>query len=167
MKGSFHIQTNRLYLREMSVQDAPELYALNADAQVLQYTGDSPFQSVKEAENFLTNYNDYARNGMGRWAVIRKKDEAFLGWCGLKKHPDGMIDLGFRLHRKFWGKGYATEAAQACLSYGLSNLGLTEIVGRVAKENKASIRVLEKIGMRFWKEDKCEGIENALYYRIP
>ena len=103
---------------------------------------------------------------MGRWAVIRKKDDAFLGWCGLKKHEDGMVDLGFRLMKKYWNKGYATEAAKACVDHGFNTLGLKEIIGRAAQENMASINVLEKCGMDFWKEDECKGIDDSVYYRI-
>lgn len=163
--SSILIQTDRLLLREFELTDAQMMYELNRDPEVIRYTGDPPFSSVEDASQFLSNYNDYKENGFGRWAALRRKDEAFIGWCGLKKHKDGMVDIGFRFFRKEWGKGYATESAIATLNYGLDTLGIPEIVGRAARENEASIRVLEKLGMQYWKDAPCDGINDAVYYR--
>ena len=70
-----------------------------------------------------------------------------LGWCGLKRHGDGQVDLGYRLLRSAWGRGYATEASKACLEWGFQEAGWTR--SSVAwRANTASIRVLEKVGMR-------------------
>ena len=76
------------------------------------------------------------------------------------------MDLGYRLLRSAWGRGYATEASKACLEWGFREAGLDTIIGRVARANTASIRVLEKVGMRYWKQEACEGIQDALIYRI-
>jgi RimJ/RimL family protein N-acetyltransferase len=141
--------TPRLYLRETTAQDAEVMFALNSDPEVLRYTGDEPFESIEEAAIFLANYQDFKKNNMGRWAVVRKEDETVLGWCGLKLHPDGMVDLGFRLFKKYWNQGYATEASLGCLKYGFETLNLTKIVGRVVPANVASARVLQKLGMNF------------------
>ena len=145
----FLLETNRLLLREIVVSDASEMFALNADPEVLKYTGDEAFTSVEEAQSFIENYTDYLKNGFERWAVVRKTDNEILGWCGLKLHSNGMVDLGFRLMQKHWQKGYATEVAKACVNFGFETLALTEIVGRAEPENLASIRVLEKCGMLF------------------
>lgn len=161
------IQTNRLFLREFSPEiDTEPFYNLNSDWEVMKYTGDVAFNSQEEAKTFLENYSDYDRNGYGRWTVCLKENNEVVGWCGLKKHDNGMVDLGYRFFKKNWGKGYATEASKACLEYGFNELQIEEIVGRTARENKGSIRVLEKVGMTFWKEDTCEGIEDSIYYRI-
>ena len=160
------LSTERLLLREFSVHDANYMYQLNLDPEVIRYTGDPPFDSVEDASSFLKNYDDYHQNGYGRWAVLTKEDEEFVGWCGLKKHPDGMVDIGFRFYQKDWGKGYATESAKACLDYGLHELGIPVIVGRAARDNVASIKVLEKLGMKYWKDAPCDGIADAVYYRI-
>jgi RimJ/RimL family protein N-acetyltransferase len=166
MDDGIIIRTERLNLRTFCVEDAALLYKLNADKEVMKYTGDKAFESVEAAEKFIQSYTDYERNNMGRWQIFTKEEKEYLGWCGLKKHSCGMIDLGYRLLRTSWGKGYATEAAQACLAYGFRELDIKTIVGRVAKDNIPSIRVLEKVGMTFWKSDKCEGITDAKYYRI-
>jgi len=160
------IETKRLILRELNVSDSIHFYRLNADPEVLRYTGDLPFSSVTEAESFLKSYQEYEINGFGRWAVISKASDSFLGWCGLKLNEEGQIDLGFRFFQKEWGKGYATEAAFASLNHGFNDLHVSEIIGRISSENKASIRVLEKLGMRFWNTQFCQGIEKTVYYRI-
>jgi RimJ/RimL family protein N-acetyltransferase len=144
------IETNRLYLRELSVADDENFYLLNADEDVIKYTGDKAFESINEAKSFLENYNPYQEYGYGRWAVIAKSNEEFLGWCGLKYSPEiDEVDIGFRFFKKHWNKGLATESAKACLDYGFEKLSLKTIVGRAMEANVASIKVLEKLGMTF------------------
>ena len=72
------LETERLLFREFNQSDAPKLFELNADPDVIKYTGDSPFVSVSEAEDFLINYSDYKQNGFGRWAVVLKEPEVLL-----------------------------------------------------------------------------------------
>ncbi len=163
---NWKLETERLYLREFELEDAKSMFALNAVNEQIQYTGDVPFESITAAQNFLLNYSDYKRNGFGRWACITKEEGHWIGWCGLKRHSDGLVDLGYRFFKEYWGMGYATESSLACLAYGFNELGLKEIVGRSAKANLASIRVLEKIGMKLWKEEDADHIENAQIYRI-
>jgi ribosomal-protein-alanine N-acetyltransferase len=158
------LQTKRLLLRELNAEDAENMYLLNLDPEVIRYTGDGPFASEAEARLFLENYDHYKKYGMGRWAVISQSDEAFLGWCGLKFSPDaGEHDIGFRFFRKYWSRGYATEAAEACLEYGFDTLGLTSIVGRAMRDNLTSIRVLEKIGLRYHSDFDFEGQPGVVY----
>ncbi len=147
------LETSRLFLREFSILDAHNLFELNNDPEVIQYTGDKAFKTKVESDIFIKNYNHYQKYGFGRWAVIRKSDSEFLGWCGLKFSPDvDEVDIGFRFHKRFWNQGFAAEAARSCLEYGFQKLNLTSIVGRAMNENLSSIRVLEKIGLTF---DKC------------
>ncbi|MFT5822088.1 MAG: ribosomal-protein-alanine N-acetyltransferase [Crocinitomix sp.] len=164
--NSVILTTSRLLLREFHEMDATSFYQLNKNIEVMRYTGDLVFESVAASRKFIDSYTAYADSGFGRWTVILKETNEFLGWCGLKKHPDGMVDLGYRFHQKHWGKGYATEAAQACISHGFKELGIKEIIGRTARLNLASVRVLEKIGMKYWKDAPCEGIIDSVFYRI-
>lgn len=159
------LTTDRVNLYEMDECDSANIFELNADAEVLKYTGDPAFNSVKEAEIFLTNYSDYTKNGFGRWGVQVKDKKEFIGWCGLKLHPNGEVDLGFRFLKQFWGLGFATEASLACVAYGFSELDLDYIIGRVMHKNLASIRVLEKVGMTYWKDIICDE-HPAKCYRI-
>jgi RimJ/RimL family protein N-acetyltransferase len=156
----------RLFLREMNADDAEQAFLLNNDPEVRRYNGAVPFSSLEAARQFLTTYPDYRINGFGRWAMIRKEDQAWLGWCGLKRLEDGEVDLGYCLHRSYWGQGYATEASVASVNWGFANLPIPKIIGRVHKENSASIKVLEKVGMIYWKTDVCEHDPEALIYRI-
>lgn len=161
------LSTDRLELLEFHPQDAGTFYDLNLDPEVMKYTGDVAFNSEEESREFILAYEQYKRHGYGRWTVRLKANGEVIGWCGLKNHPEeGYVDLGYRFHRKYWGKGYATESARACLDLAFDHLDLKVIVGRTARENTASIRVLEKIGMTFWKEAPCEGIQDSIYFRI-
>jgi len=144
------LRTRRLLFRELHPDDAEDWVRLNSDPAVLRYTGDVPFRSVDEARRFLAGYDQYRRFGMGRWSLFLQEGGSFVGWCGLKRSPErgGEVDLGFRLHRAWWGRGLATEAARASLAHGFERLALDRIVGRAMEENLASHRILEKIGMR-------------------
>ncbi len=158
------LETERLFLRELNPDDAQSFFDLNSDPEVIKFTGDKAFASVNEAHDFLNNYDHYKKYGFGRWAVINKNDTSFLGWCGLKYTPDKQEnDIGFRFFKKYWNKGYATEAAKACLNMGFEKLSLECIVGRAMKENNASIKVLEKIGLKYWKENPCGGEAGVIY----
>lgn len=160
------LETPRLKLREITVGDAPELYALNLDPEVIQYTGDAAFESLEATQTFFRNYPDYRQNGYGRWLMIRKEDGAVLGWCGLKYLVEtGETDIGYRLFKKYWGHGYATEAAQACLQYGFEILKKETIIAHAMKENVASINIMKKLGMHFWKDENCAE-HPGVFYRM-
>ena len=158
------LETERLYLREMTPDDARNAYSLNSDPDVIKYTGDAAFETVEEARQFLKQYDHFRKYGFGRWGVMDKTTDEFLGWCGLKYTPElNEYDIGFRFFKKHWNKGYATEAAKACLTLGFEQFGMNTIVGRVMKENGASIKVLEKIGMNYCEDRSCGGEEGLLY----
>jgi [ribosomal protein S5]-alanine N-acetyltransferase len=158
------LETDRLFLREFSILDAQHLFDLNLDPEVIQFTGDKAFNSVKEAEFFIKNYDHYQKYVYGRWAVILKSDSQFLGWCGLKYSPKiDEVDIGFRFNKRSWNQGFATETAKVCLEYGFQKLNLKEIVGRAMKENLSSIRVLEKSGLIFQKSFNFVGNEGVIY----
>ena len=113
---------------------------------------------------FLANYDHYKKYDFGRWAVINKTNDEFLGWCGLKYTPNiDEYDIGFRFYRSYWNKGYATETSKKCLEFGFNELGIEKVVGRAIKENIGSIKVLEKIGMKFKEKFDFEGREGLIY----
>lgn len=158
-------ETQRLILRELNTNDAQQMYALNNDPEVIRFTGDPPFGNVAEARSFLENYDQYRRFGYGRWAVTDKISGVFLGWCGLKFDPaTGETDIGFRFFKIHWNKGYATESARQCLAIGFEQFQLSRIVGRAMKENAASVKVLEKLGMVYENEfDFYRGHAGLIY----
>ncbi len=153
------IETDRLLFRTFTLEDAPLIYQLNLDPEVIRYTLD-PIRDLEHALEVLekTILPQYALYNHGRWAVLTKPGKEFIGWCGLKARPErNEIDLGYRFIKAAWGKGYATEAAWACLQYGFEKLQLERIVGRAMPENKVSLRVLEKCGMNFIGEEVVDG----------
>lgn len=161
-------QTKRLYLREFSLDDAIHFYNMNLDDAVIKYTGDKAFSSEAEARVFLSNYNQYKLHNMGRWAVCNKVTHKFLGWCGLKYHPESTIDgtfveVGYRFYKKHWGKGYATESAKAAIHYGFNSLKLKTIYAHAHVDNLASHKVLEKCDLQFIHEDNYDGMPAKLY----
>ena len=151
------LETDRFILREFDAdKDAQAMHDLNSDPDVIKYTGDHGFENFQHAHDLLKNYPDYSKYGMGRWIMERKSDHKTVGWCGLKFHPETkLVDLGYRFYKAEWGKGYATEGAKACLKYGFEVLGLELVYAEAAKENTASIRVIEKLGMTFWENGTC------------
>jgi RimJ/RimL family protein N-acetyltransferase len=159
------VSTQRLILREFMLTDAADLFALNADPEVMRYTGDKPFATLAEAEALIKGYQCYRTDGYGRWTVVRSDDGAVLGWCGSRMQASGEVDLGYRLHRMFWGQGYATEAGIVCVRIGFEQFNLPRIIGRVARANMGSIRVLEKCGLHYWKEAEPEcNLADAMIY---
>ncbi len=141
------LQTERLYLRKFTIDDVAIMFDLNSTDEVVQYTGNPKMKNEAEAllvlrEIILPQYE----KGLGRWAVHTKTDDAFIGWCGLKQ-IEGHVDLGYRFKKNTWGHGYATESAKAVLAYGFHQLHLQEIIAHVHLQNRASFKVLEKIGM--------------------
>lgn len=151
------IETPRFYLREFNLTDAPDLKKLNDADDVFFLTGDPPFASISEAERFVRNYNHYKKYGFGRWSIIDKGKNQFVGWCGLKYSPDiDEVDIGFRIDTQFRGKGIATETGTAVLNYGFDELNFRRIIARCVIENEASRRVIEKLGMLFFENREFE-----------
>ena len=161
------LETPRLLLRELHPNDAAQFYQLNLNPNVIKYTGNAAFKDVEEALQFLENYQDYKQNGYGRWAVIDKSNNEFLGWCGLKYDKElDETDIGFRFFEQQWNKGFATESAKACLDFGFEKLQLETIVGRAMQENVVSVKVLEKIGLTFERIFDFDIHNKGVIYKI-
>lgn len=143
-------ETERLRLRAATVDDAAALYAMNSDPEVMRHTGEPMPASVEDMVRLVRSYPDFERHGYGRWVCEWKATGEVIGFAGLKVLEDlGEVDVGYRLMRAWWGRGIATEAAAACVSFGFEVIGLERVIGLVMPQNAASVRVLEKIGMRF------------------
>jgi RimJ/RimL family protein N-acetyltransferase len=141
----------RLLFREFTLEDADLIYDLNSDDEVTKYVHELPTtKEVAKQTLVYTILPQYEQNNFGRWAVQLKDTTEFIGWCGLKYRKDlKLIDLGYRFKRKFWGNGYATEAAQRTIEYAKDPLNLSEICAFAHIDNIASWKVLEKCGMQF------------------
>lgn len=144
-------QTERLILRLQTLLDAEKLVEMNSDPEVLRYTGDTTLAHVSEARTLLEEkiFPQWQYYKMGRFAVTLKSGD-YLGWCGLKFHPEtSEVDLGYRFMKKYWGKGYATESSRAALEYGFDHLNLERIIAKAMPDNKGSLKVMQKLGMSF------------------
>jgi RimJ/RimL family protein N-acetyltransferase/predicted GNAT family N-acyltransferase len=158
------VETNRLILRKFKTGDGLHFFQMNADSEVIKYTGDTPFVDLDAAHQFIDTYDAYATTGIGRWAVIRKSDDAFLGWCGLKYHPEErVVDIGFRFYRCYWGHGYATESAKAVIHYAFKTLKHPFLVAHAHINNIASHAVIKKCGLQFLKDFDYDGLPAKLY----
>lgn len=143
------LTTSRLFIRPVQIEDAKNLYELNLDPEVVRYTGDEAFPSVLESQKLIQKrmIPQFQKPGMSRFIVFQGTE--FIGWCGLKYHPEtDEVDLGYRLARKFWGNGFATEASLACLDYGFNKLNINRIIAKAMPQNIASLKILIKLGMK-------------------
>jgi ribosomal-protein-alanine N-acetyltransferase len=146
------LETPRLVLRTWTLDDAEAAFAVYSDPEVMRFLSGPPARDVEETRARLAArpIAQQERYGFCLWAVVEKATGTVIGSCGLKHLDDGPdVEVGYHLARSAWGKGYATEAAAACLRYGFERLGLRRILAVVNPANGASRRVLEKIGMRF------------------
>lgn len=152
-------ETERLVLSTFTIEEAPLILELNLDPEVTRYTHD-PVNDLEHAGEILEKIilPQYSLYRLGRWKVSLKSSGEFMGWCGLKFRPElDETDLGFRFMKKFWGRGYAREAAMASIRYGFEKLQLQKITGRAEPENKASWKVLEHCGMNFIGLQEVDG----------
>lgn len=149
-------ETQRLLLREIVPSDADGLFALDSDTEVHRYLGNRPVKTIEEVEGLISHIRkQYEDNGIGRWAIVDKFTGEFMGWTGLKWVTEmvnshrNYYDLGYRLIRKFWGRGFAMESAVASLDYGFEKLDIKEIFAAAHVENIASNRIIRNLGFEF------------------
>src|SRR5205085_9361566 len=128
------LETNRLLLREYVEEDAEAFFRLNTTPEVLRFVPDKALLSVEQARQILIDHPiaDYQKHGFGRGACILKSTGEQIGFAGLKYLEElGEVDVAYRLMPAYWGLGLASEAAQASVRFGFTNLGLTRIIGLV------------------------------------
>ncbi|MCA0153310.1 GNAT family N-acetyltransferase [Winogradskyella vincentii] len=149
---SYLIETERLYLRRLTESDATDLFELDSNPKVHKYLGNNPVKSIEESQNQIKNVlKQYEKFGIGRLAMISKETNEFIGWSGVKFERElrkefDYYDLGYRLKEKYWGHGYATEAAIGSLEYGFNELRLNEINACADVNHVVSNKILKKIG---------------------
>ncbi len=147
------LETERLILRPLTMDDVPLLFLLDSDPEVMRYIGLKPVTTVEESREVIRKIlKQYDENGIGRFAVIEKESNLLIGWSGLKyltEEINGIKDvyeIGYRFLPESWGKGYATESAKAWIDYGFESLNIVKIVACAHCENDASNYVLKKLG---------------------
>ncbi|WP_308164267.1 GNAT family N-acetyltransferase [Nonomuraea sediminis] len=146
--------TERLRLRMWRDDDLEPLAAMDADPEVMRYIADgSPRPREQAAGTLVRLRQGWQDRGFGLFAVEVRETGQFAGWAGLAVPeflPEVMpaVEIGWRLGREHWGRGYATEAAREVLAFGFGKLALEEIVSIAHVDNHASLRVMAKLGMR-------------------
>ena len=159
------LETDRLILRRLTVDDAPFILALLNDPAWIKYIGDRGVRTIDDARANILNVHiaTYERLGFGFYLTERKSDGAPIGLCGLI-HREGLedVDIGFALLPDFRAGGYASEAALAVMAYGKNVLKLARIVGITSHDNVSSIKLLEKIGLKFERMVTLPKIENEV-----
>ena len=162
------LRTRRLVLRRFTDADLDDLVALDADPAVMRFlTGgrSTPRDHVQDV--VLPGFREwYARSdAFGYWAAIERSTGQFVGWFEFRPvggRPDGDVELGYRLKRDAWGKGYATGGARALVRKGFTEFGVRRVVATTMAVNVPSRRVMEKVGLRLvraWRQDWPDPIE--------
>ncbi len=153
---TIHIETPRLILRELRPEDDHGMFELDSNPAVLTYLGGAPQTDIEQSREVIRFVqSQYENYGIGRFAMVLKDTNEFMGWAGLKYVTESINDhinyhdIGYRLIERYWGKGYATEAARASLDYGFHELNLDKIYGITMSDNYASQAILQKIGLRY------------------
>jgi ribosomal-protein-alanine N-acetyltransferase len=145
------LETSRLTLRRLEIDDAPFIVRLLNEPSFIENIGDRGVRSIDDAHRYLRDgpMAMYEKFGFGLWRVARKSDDVAVGICGLLKRdnlPD--VDIGYAFLPEYWGLGFAAEAAEATMRHGAGKFSLKRLIATVLPGNDASIRLLEKLGMR-------------------
>lgn len=148
------LETDRLILRWLTPEDAEFILQLVNEPSWLRFIGDNGIRTIEGARAYILKgpVEMYARLGFGLYLVELKEEGVSVGICGLIKRDSLTdVDIGFAFLPKYWGKGYAYEAASAAMAYGGNVLGLKRIVAITSVGNDRSVKLLEKLGLRFEK----------------
>jgi [ribosomal protein S5]-alanine N-acetyltransferase len=159
------LETERLYLRELKQEDLDRLHAIFSDEETMRFYP-APFTREQTGQWIKKNQERYRKDGFGLWGVCLKETDELIGDCGLVRQTvDGRteIEIGYHIHKKYWSRGFATEAAKACKAYGFHQLHFNKLICLIDPKNIPSIRVAEKIGFTKEKEVFIFGKNHAVY----
>jgi len=149
------LETSRLILRRFVETDAREMFDVLGNSEVMRFSLNGPY-SFQKTEQFIARcIEGYEKHGAGLFAVCHKGDAKVIGYCGFYLLTiDGAeeVEIGYRLHPAYWGRGLATEASLAVRDFGFEKLGFERLISCIEEENTASIRVAEKSGMKHEKD---------------
>jgi ribosomal-protein-alanine N-acetyltransferase len=149
-------ETERLLLRRFTPEDAADNYRIYADPENMRFMGRRPDSVESERQHIrrhIANY--YERHGFGLWALVLKGDGRLIGRCGLLYQEAGgaqELEVTYLIDRHYWGRGLATEAAREAVRLAFERYGFSRVVALINPENVASVRVAEKVGMRYERD---------------
>ncbi len=159
------LETERLILRRITHDDLEELLQIWGDAETMSlFPKTLNRQEMSEwIDRNLKRYEDF---GHGIWAVILKADGVFIGDCGLViQEVDGVqeLEVGYHFNKRFWGQGFAAEAARGCMNYAFYQMNARRIISMIRPENLPSRRVAERNGLKIEKEIFWRGYQHGVY----
>ena len=164
------LETERLILRELLPTDDIGMFELDSNPEVHRFVGKKPVKNIDESRVMIENIRkQYVDNGIGRWAVILKETNEFIGWSCIKLIKDSInnhqnfYEIGYRFIQKYWGKGYATEAGLAFIDFGFNEMKVTMLYAYADSDNANSRHILEKLGMKYVNSFEYEGEEEVWY----
>ncbi|WP_430613784.1 GNAT family N-acetyltransferase [Flavobacterium sp. JP2137] len=167
---NIELTTPRLLIRPATEKDVDGFFELDHNPEVHRFLGNQPAQTREECLEMIRFIQDqYRDNGTGRLSVIERETQKFIGWAGLKLITDTVnghrqyLDLGYRFVESSWGKGYATEAATAILDWAFSTGNTATIYAITHSENKASDRILRKLGFVYTNRFEHSGVPHRWY----
>ena len=172
---TFHIETERLILRELRLTDLEGMFELDSDPEVHKYLGNKPVKTKAESQKILESViHQYKDRGIGRFAAIEKSSGDFIGWSGIRLNTEYNMngftkyyDVGYRLIKRYWGQGYATESGKAAVDYAFNILKLQRLYATTEINNQASHNALLKIGLSYIEDFYFEQEDLQLrWYKI-
>lgn len=159
------LETPRLLLRALTIDDAAALNRVNSHPEVMRYIGETE-KNIEMTRRYLQQgpLADYEKFGYGRYACIDKANDRLIGFCGLKYLPSlDETDVGYRFLPEYWGKGLATETSKVVMKHAADTMHLTRIIGLALPQNTGSINVLRKLRMTYERNLEFMGDECVLY----
>ena len=165
------LETPRLTLRPFAIDDIPAYAGIRSDPDVVRYlpggaaaAADADAIAAARIPDFIEHWREH---GFGLWAAVERASGRLIGHCGLLRLEDfDAVEVLYMLDRPAWGRGFATEAARASMDYGFRTVGLDRIVALVLPENRASARILEKLGMTPIGNRQFKNLDVAVYERL-
>ena len=145
------IETERLLLRKITLNDASDMFEYASNPEVSEYTMWSTHTSIEDTKYFLQSLTKmYKRRELVDWGIVHKAEKKFIGTCGFVEWSmtHSRAEIGYALSRKYWGEGYMSEAVNAVIEFGFREMLLNRIMARCEVNNIASARVMEKVGMQ-------------------
>ncbi|MCC0178804.1 GNAT family N-acetyltransferase [Waterburya agarophytonicola K14] len=160
------LETPRLIIRYFTIRDLENLSPILADPQVMEFSIIGVHNSQQIRQFIEQRLLSYIEPGFGLYALIDKQTKELIGYCGFflqKINADREVEIGYRLATKYWGRGLATEAAQALYQYGRQKFDFKRFVCLIEPDNIRSIRVAQKLGMKLEKQIIYYGINVEMY----
>ena len=146
------IETERLLLRKITLNDASDMFEYASNPEVSEYTMWSTHVSIEDTKYFLKSLTKmYKKRELVDWGIVHKAEKKFIGTCGFVEWSmtHSRAEIGYALSARYWSEGYMSEAVNAIIEFGFREMLLNRVMGRCEVNNIASARVMEKVGMQF------------------